>query len=128
MARGGGDQATYQAPKTCRPNAAQSVVPGGLRAHTRETVSLSPRGVADRAGSGADAPSRPLIRSPGGTSSVWGGSVCTLRGPGDNGEEMKRRATARMLSRTGWDRDCPLGRAQTREGERAPWGCAAGAP
>ena len=33
-----------QAPVTRRPNAAQSVVPGGLRVHTRETASLSPRG------------------------------------------------------------------------------------
>ena len=41
---GGGDQATDQAPETCRPNAAQSVVPGGLRAHTRETASHSLRG------------------------------------------------------------------------------------
>ena len=39
----GGDQAKDQAPQTCRPNAAQSVVPGGLRAHTRETVSPPPR-------------------------------------------------------------------------------------
>ena len=33
-----------------------------------------------------------------------------------------------MLSRTGWDRNPPLGRGQTGEGRRAPWGCAAGAP
>ena len=33
-----------------------------------------------------------------------------------------------MLSRTGWDRNPPLGRVQTGEGRRAPWGCAAGAP
>ena len=26
-----------------------------------------------------------------------------------------------MLSRTGQDRDPPLGRSQTREGRRAPW-------
>ena len=33
-----------------------------------------------------------------------------------------------MLSRTGWDRT-PLSVAgQTKEGRRAPWGCAAGAP
>ena len=43
--RGGSrGQATDPALETCRPNAAQSVVPGGLRAHTRETASLSPRG------------------------------------------------------------------------------------
>ena len=41
---GGGGEATDQAPVTCRPNAAQSVVPGGLRAHAPETASLSPRG------------------------------------------------------------------------------------
>ena len=41
---GGGDPATDQAPMTCRPYAAQSVVTGGLRAHTRETASLSFRG------------------------------------------------------------------------------------
>ena len=41
---GGGDQATDQPPETCWPSAAQSVVPGGQRAHTRETMSLSPRG------------------------------------------------------------------------------------
>ena len=40
----GGDQATDQAPETHRPNAAQSVVPGGLRAHTRETASPFPWG------------------------------------------------------------------------------------
>ena len=39
--RWGGDQATDQALVTCRPNAAQSVVPGGLRAYTPEAVSLS---------------------------------------------------------------------------------------
>ena len=33
-----------------------------------------------------------------------------------------------MLSRTGRERDPPLGRGQTAEGRRAPWGCAAGAP
>ena len=33
-----------------------------------------------------------------------------------------------MLSRTGRDKDPPLGRSQTGEGQRAPWGCAAGAP
>ena len=33
-----------------------------------------------------------------------------------------------MLSRSGGDRDPPLGRGQTGEGRRAPWGCAAGAP
>ena len=33
-----------------------------------------------------------------------------------------------MLSRTGWDRNRPLGRGQTIEGRRATWGCAAGAP
>ena len=44
MRQGGGDQAMDQAPETCRPNAAQSVVPGGLRAHTRETASLFPWG------------------------------------------------------------------------------------
>ena len=44
MRWGGGDQVTDQAPVTCRPNAAHSVVPGGLRAHIRETVSPSPRG------------------------------------------------------------------------------------
>ena len=41
---GGGGQATDQAPETRRPNAAQSVVPGGLRAHTRETASPFPWG------------------------------------------------------------------------------------
>ena len=40
----GGGQATDQAPETRRPNAAQTVVPGGLRAHTRETVSPFPWG------------------------------------------------------------------------------------
>ena len=44
MRWGGGVQATDQAPKTCRPNATQSVVRGGLRAHTRETASLFPWG------------------------------------------------------------------------------------
>ena len=62
----GGDQATDQAPVTCRPNAAQSMVPGGLRAHTRETGPLPQGGVADRAGSGAGAPPRPPIRPLGG--------------------------------------------------------------
>ena len=51
-----------------------------------------------------------------------------VAGPGDHGEETKRRAFAMMLSRTGRDRDPPLGRGQTREGRRAPRGCAAGAP
>ena len=40
----GGGQATDQAPVTCRPNTAQSIALGGIRAHTRETVSLSPSG------------------------------------------------------------------------------------
>ena len=44
MRRGGGDHATDQAPEAYRPNAAQSVVPGGLRAHSRETASLWPWG------------------------------------------------------------------------------------
>ena len=33
-----------------------------------------------------------------------------------------------MLSRTGRDRDPPLGRCHTGEGRRAPWGCATGVP
>ena len=37
---GGGDQATDQAPEVCRPNATQSLVPSGPRAHTLETASL----------------------------------------------------------------------------------------
>ena len=44
------------------------------------------------------------------------------------GEETKRRAAAMMLTRTGRDRDPPLGRVHTIAGWRAPWGCAAGAP
>ena len=40
----GGDQAADQAPETRQPNAAQSVVSGGLRAHTRETASPFPWG------------------------------------------------------------------------------------
>ena len=83
---GGGDQATDQAPEACRPNAAQSVVPGGLRAHTRVTVSLSLKGGWQTAPEVELAlrlapQSVPL----GGSSSVWGGSACTLRGPGDKG-------------------------------------------
>ena len=38
----GGDQAMDQAPETRRPHAAQSVVPDGLRAHSRETASTFP--------------------------------------------------------------------------------------
>ena len=65
MRQGGGDQAMDQAPETCRPNAAQSVVPGGLRAHTRETASLFPwGGVADCAGSGAGALPHPPAPCP----------------------------------------------------------------
>ena len=104
----GGDQATDQAPKACRPNAAQSVVPRGLRVHTRETASLSSRGgwrtVPEVGPALRLAPqSAPL----GGCGNVWG---------------------AMMLSRTGRDRDPPLGCGQTGEGRRAPWGCAVGAP
>ena len=40
---GGGDEGTDQAPVTCLPNAAQSVVTGGPRANTRETASPSPK-------------------------------------------------------------------------------------
>ena len=62
--RRGGNLATDQAPMTCRPYAAQSVVTGGLGAHTR-SLRPSPRGgVADRAESGASAPPRPPIRAP----------------------------------------------------------------
>ena len=118
-----------QAPVTCRPNAAQLVVPRGRRAHTRETASPSPkRGVADRAGNGASTPPRPPIYSLGGTNSAWGRSAHALRGPGDHGEETKRRAAAMMLSRTGRDKGLPLDHGQFGEGRWAPWGCVAGAP
>ena len=62
----GGDRATDQAPEARRPNAAQSVVPGG---EGPTPVGLRPPslwGVVDRAGSGASAPPRPPFRAPGG--------------------------------------------------------------
>ena len=106
LCAGGGDQATDQAPVTSRPNAAQSVVRGGIRAHTYEIVSLSPRGDGGPRRKWSWRSASPPISVPlGGSSSVWGGSACTLRGPRDNGEETKRRAAAMMLRRTGRDRD-----------------------
>ena len=70
-----------EAAVTCRPNAAQSIVPGGLRAHTCETVSPSQGGVADHAGSGAGAPPRPPIRPLGGYHRRVGpGCVCVALG------------------------------------------------
>ena len=125
----GGDQATDQAPVTCWPNAAQSVVPGGLRAHTRETASPSLRGVADRAGSGAGALPRPPNPCPWGVLAACKAAMrahCAGQGTSKGqGEETKRRAAAMMLSRTGRDRDPLLGRGQTGEGRSAPWGCKA---
>ena len=40
----GGNHTTDQAPRTRRPNAAQAVIPRGLRAHTRATASPFPLG------------------------------------------------------------------------------------
>ena len=120
---GGGDQATDQAPMTCRPNAAQLVVPGGLRAHTRETASPSPRGGGGPCRKWSRCSASPPNPCPSGVPAAW--HVVRARG---QEEETKRRAAAMMLSRTGRDREPPLGRGQTDEGRRAPWGCAAGAP
>ena len=126
--RGGGDQATDQAPVTRRPNAAQSVVTGGLRAHTRETASLSPRGGGGLCRKWSRRSASPPNACPWGFQQrVRRQCVRVVRARGQE-EETKRRAAAIMLSRTGRDRDPPLGRGQTGEGRRAPWGCAAGAP
>ena len=124
----GGDQATDQAPETCRPNAAQSVVPGGLRAHTRETASPFPWGGGGPCRKWSRRSASPPSRAPGGIQQRVGReSMHVVRARGQ-GEETKRRAAAMMLSRTGWDRT-PLSVAgQTDESRRAPWGCGAGAP
>ena len=90
--RWGEGQARDQAPVTYRPNAAQSVVLGGLGAHTREIVSPPPR----EGGRPGRKWSRP-IQLLGDTISAWGGNC----GPGDHGEETKRRTATMMLSRTG---------------------------
>ena len=113
---------------TRRPYAAQSKVTGGLQAHTRETASPFPWGVVDHAGSGAGAPPRPPIRAPGGIQQRVGRECMRVVRARGQWEETKRRAAAMMLSRTGWDGNPPLGRGQTDEDRRAPWGCAAGAP
>ena len=109
-AAGGGDQATDQAPETCRPNAAQSVVLGGLRPHTCETSSLAPKGGGGTCRKWSRRSASPPDPSP------WGVPLACRAGV-----ETKRRAFAMILSRTGRDRDPPLGRSQTREGRRAPW-------
>ena len=124
-----GDQATDQAPETRRPNAAQSVVPGGLRAHTRETASPFPWGGGGPCRKWSRRSASPPIPCPwrGIRLRVGRGCMHVVRTRGQ-GEETKRRAAAMMLSRTGWD-ETPLPVAyQTAEGRRAPWGCAAGAP
>ena len=98
---GVGDRATDQAPETRRPHAAQSVVPGGLRAHTRETASPSPRG------GGGGGPCRKWSRrsaSPprsmplGGSGDVWGGGACTLGGPGDKWRRRRGEPPPRCLA------------------------------
>ena len=61
----GGDQATDQAPVIRRPNAAQSVVPGGKGPTPVRLRPPSLGGVVDRAGSGAGAPPCPPFRAPG---------------------------------------------------------------
>ena len=100
-----GGQALDQALVTCRLNAAQSVVPGGLRAHTREIVSLSPSSGSCRKLSRHS--TSPPHRSPGGLPSV--------RGPRDNAEETKRTTAAMMLSRTAGDRDPLVDRRRDRK-------------
>ena len=70
----------------------------------------------------------PLSVPWGGTISAQGGSACALRGPGNNGEETKRRTAAMMLSRTGRNRGAPLDRGQFGEGRQATWGCVADVP
>ena len=126
---GGGDRATDQAPETRRPNAAQSVVPGVLRAHTRETVFPFPWGGGGPCRKWSRRSASPPIPCPWGGIRLRDGRGCmhVVRTRGQ-GEETKRRAAAMMLSRTGWG-ETPLPVAyQTAEGRRAPWGCAAGAP
>ena len=101
--KGGGDRATDQAPETCRPNAAQSVVPGGLGAHTRETASPLPRGGGGPCRKWSRRSASPPIPCPLGIQQRvrrWRVRVVRARG---QGEETKRRAAAMMLSRTGWD-------------------------
>ena len=96
------------APMTCRPNAAQSVVPGGLSANTRETVSPSPMGGGAPCREWSRRSASPPYPSPGGIPSARGAGVraCCV-GPGDNGEETKSTTAAMMLSRLGRDRDPP---------------------
>ena len=67
-------------------------------------------------------------RAPGGIQQRVGQECMRVVRARGQEEETKRRAAAMTLSWTGRDRDPPLGRGQTGEGRRAPWGCAAGAP
>ena len=107
---------------TCQPNGAQSVVPGGLRAHTRETASPSPRGGGGPCRKWSRRSASPPNPCP------WGVPAACKAVVRARCASTLCRAAAMMLSRTGRDRDPPLGRGQTGEGRRAPWGCAAGAP
>ena len=97
---GGGGQATDQVPVTCCPKAAQSVVSVGLRAHTCETVSLSPRGVGGSCQKWSRHSALPPYPSPGGCHQRVGRECVRI-------EETKRRTAAMMLSQMGRDRDPP---------------------
>ena len=93
----GGDRATDQAPETCRPNAAQSLVPGGLRAHTRETASPFPWGGGGRCRKWSRCSPRPPFRAPGGIQQrVARGCMRVVRARGQWGgdEEESRRHDA----------------------------------
>ena len=113
-----------------------SVVPGGLRAHIRETVSPPP-------GGGGGQPNRKWSQSPASpplpdswlgdswvVPAVRGRVTCVQRGPGDHEEETKRRTAAMMLRRTGPAVRVPTteSAAQIAGGRQAPWGWSAGAP
>ena len=98
---GGGNQATDQAPVTCRPNAAQSVVRGGLRAHTRETTPPSPRGggrPCRKWSRHSASPSNPCPLGVPAACKVVVRAHCARQGTRG---ETNKRAAARMLSRTG---------------------------
>ena len=81
-----------QAPVTCWPNAPESVLPGGLRAHTPETVSLSPRGEWQIVPEVEPALRLTPLSVPwGGTISMWGRSACALRCVGQAAMGRRRR-------------------------------------
>ena len=121
---GGGDRATDEAPKTRRPNAAQSVVPGGLRAHTGETASRG--GGSCRKWSQRSA--LPPIPCP------WGDRATCRAGVHAHGASQGTRGGDKEESRRHDAQPDGSGRtllsvaSRTEEGRRAPWGCDTGAP